>query len=64
MSKPKVMSVVYSEDLPEESAKLLYRLVEKLIIKSLPTNPQLEGLFISDTMNEFKQIKGEHNAQL
>lgn len=53
MSKPKITSITYSEELPKESAIILYRLIEKLVIDSLPLDPTLTGLFLRDSLNEF-----------
>ncbi|WP_040206376.1 hypothetical protein [Neobacillus jeddahensis] len=53
MTKPKVMSITYSEEMPEESAIILYRLIEKLILESLPLDPHIIGLFIEESMDEF-----------
>ncbi|WP_193224414.1 hypothetical protein [Bacillus sp. B1-b2] len=54
MTKPKVMSINYSEEIPEDSAIVLYRLIEKLILESLPLDPHMIGLFVEESMNEFK----------
>lgn len=53
MSKSKITSITYSEELPKESAIILYRLIEKLVIDSLPLDPTLTGLFLRDSLNEF-----------
>lgn len=55
MSKPKIMSITYSEELPKESAIILYRVIEKLVIDSLPVEPSMIGLFLKDSLNEFNQ---------
>ncbi|WP_249879344.1 hypothetical protein [Niallia circulans] len=55
MTKPKVMSITYSEEMPEESSIILYRLIEKLILESLPTDPHLIGLFLKGSLDEFKK---------
>lgn len=55
MSKPKITSITYSEELPKESAILLYRLIEKLVIDSLPIDPLVTGLFLSDSLKEFDE---------
>ncbi|MBT2644762.1 hypothetical protein J7I80_21315 [Bacillus sp. ISL-41] len=55
MSKPKIMSITYSEELPEESAIILYRVIEKLVIDSLPTEPSMIGLFLKDSLDEFNK---------
>lgn len=55
MSKPKITSITYSEELPKESAVILYRLIEKLVIDSLPLDPPLTGLFLRDSLNEFEK---------
>ena len=55
MTKPKVMRITYSEEMPEESAIILYRLIEKLVIESLPSDPHLIGLFLNGSLNELKK---------
>jgi len=55
MSKPKITSITYSEELPEESAVILYRLIEKLVIDSLPLDPHMIGLFLQDSMDELNK---------
>lgn len=55
MSKPKITSITYSEELPEESAILLYRLIEKMVINALPQDPKLIGLFLEDSLDEFNK---------
>lgn len=58
------MNVTYSNEMPEESAILLYRLIEKLILDSLPSDPNMIGLFLEGTMDEFKtNRKGENNDE-
>lgn len=54
LTKPKLMSITYSEEMPEESAIILYRLIEKLILESLPLDPHMIGLFVEESMDEFK----------
>ncbi|WP_193224646.1 hypothetical protein [Bacillus sp. B1-b2] len=54
MHKPKITSITYSEELPKESAVILYRLLEKLVIDSLPVDPPLISLFLKDSLDEFK----------
>ncbi|MFS0782079.1 hypothetical protein [Bacillus sp. 1P06AnD] len=53
MSKPKIMKVSYGEEMPEQTALLFYRILEKLIISSLPNDPQRVGLFLQDSLLEF-----------
>ena len=53
MPKPKITSITYSEELPKESAIILYRLIEKLVIDSLPLDPLITGLFLRDSLKEF-----------
>ncbi|PZX07408.1 hypothetical protein C7437_101521 [Psychrobacillus insolitus] len=55
MTKPKIISITYSEEIPEESAIMLYRTIEKLIIESLPSDPHLIGLFLTGSLDEFKK---------
>ncbi|WP_427108765.1 hypothetical protein [Lysinibacillus xylanilyticus] len=55
MSKPKITSITYSEELPKESAIILYRLIEKLVIDSLPLDPSIIGLFLRDSLKEFDE---------
>ncbi|HJV16433.1 MAG TPA: hypothetical protein VJ546_03460 [Bacillales bacterium] len=55
MSKPKITSITYSEELPKESAVILYRLIEKLVIESLPLEPHMIGLFLQDSLDEFNK---------
>lgn len=60
MSKPKIMTINYSEEMPRESAILFYRLIERMIIESLPDDPHLTGLFLQDSLDEFaNQKEGE-----
>ncbi|WP_079513663.1 recombinase family protein [Rossellomorea marisflavi] len=57
MSKPKIIKVSYSdENLPNESAILLYRLLEKMIVESLPSDPFLIGLFLNGSLEEFNHL--------
>lgn len=53
MSKPKITSITYSEEIPKESAIILYRLIEKMVISSLPLDPQMIGLFLHDSLDMF-----------
>ena len=55
MSKPKITSITYSEELPKESAIMLYRLIEKLVIDSLPIDSLVTGLFLKDSLKEFDE---------
>lgn len=55
MSKPKITSITYSDELPKESAVILYRLIEKLVIDSLPLDPSMIGLFLRDSLKEFDE---------
>gem|GEM_PF-5212743 len=55
MSKPKITSITYSEELPKESAIMLYRLIEKLVIDSLPIDPLVTGLILRDSLKEFDE---------
>ena len=55
MSKPKITSITYSEELPKESAVILYRLIERLVIDSLPLDPPMIGLFLRDSLDEFNK---------
>ena len=55
LSKPKITSITYSEELPKESAIMLYRLIEKLVIDSLPIDPLVTGLFLKDSLKEFDE---------
>lgn len=58
MTKPKIMTINYSEEMPQESAILFYRLIERMIIESLPNDPHLTGLFLQDSLKEFSNQKG------
>lgn len=53
MAKPKIINIHYSEEIPRESAILFYRLIERMIIESLPDDPHLIGLFLQDSLEEF-----------
>lgn len=55
MSKLKITSITYSEELPEESAIILYRLIERLAITSLPLDPKMIGLFLQNSLDEFNK---------
>ncbi len=55
LSKPKITSITYSEELPKESAIMLYRLIEKLVIDSLPIDPLVTGLILRDSLKEFDE---------
>lgn len=55
MSKPKITSITYSEELPDESVFFLYRLIEKAVINTLPNDPKLIGLFLQNSQNEFNE---------
>jgi hypothetical protein len=57
LTKPKVVNITYSEEITEESAILFYRLIEKLILESLPRDPNMVGHFLRGSLDEFK--KGE-----
>jgi len=59
MPKPRVIKINYGEEMPRESAILFYRLIERLIIQSLPNNPYLTGLFLQDSLEEFSSQKEE-----
>lgn len=53
MSKPKIMKVTYGEEMPAKSALLFYRILEKVILDSLPSDPHCMGLFLQDSLIEF-----------
>lgn len=59
MTKPKVIQIHYGEEMPRESAILFYRLIERLIIQSLPNDPHLTGLFLQDSLEELSSQKEE-----
>lgn len=65
MTKPRIMNVTYSDEMPEESTVLLFRLIEKLILESLPSDPHMIGLFLEGSMDEFKTTnwKGNNNDE-
>jgi len=62
MTKPKIMKISYSETMPKESAQLFYRLLEKMIINSLPNDPYLIGLFLQKSLDEFSITDNEENV--
>ena len=60
MGKPRITKINYSEEMPRESAILFSRVIERMIIQSLPNDPHLIGLFLQDSLKESpKQKKGE-----
>ena len=64
MSKPKIIKVSYSdENLPNESAILLYRLLEKMIVESLPSDPFLLGLFLNGSLEEFNHLLNKEDME-
>ena len=57
MTKPKIINIQYSEEMPRESAILFYRIIERMMIESLPDDPHLAGLFLQDSLAEFSNQK-------
>ena len=57
MVKPKIINIHYSEEMPRESAILFYRIIERMIIESLPDDPHLTGLFLQNSLEEFSDQK-------
>lgn len=55
MPKPKIVSITYSEEMSEEAAMVFYRLIEKLVVESLPSDPHLIGLFLKESLEFNKQ---------
>lgn len=46
MREPQIINIHYSEEMPRESTILIYRIIEIMIIESLPYDPHLIGLFL------------------
>ena len=64
MSKPKIAKVSYSDEaLPSDSAILLYRLLEKMIVESLPSDPFLIGLFLNGSLEEFNHLENKEDIE-
>ena len=60
MSKPRIIRITYGEEMPEKSAQLFSRILEKVIINHLPDDPELKGIFLQDSP-KYKQIQNEEN---
>lgn len=58
MSKPRIIKITYGEEMPEKSAQLFSRILEKVIIEHLPNDPKLIGIFLKDSPEKIlKQIE-------
>ncbi|MEC2076103.1 hypothetical protein [Metabacillus fastidiosus] len=64
MSKPKIMKITYNKEIAEESAIVLYRILEKMILDFLPSDPKLIGLFLQDSLNEFKEPDHKEDTEI
>ena len=49
MSKPRIIKITYGEEMPEKSAQLFSRILEKVIINHLSDEPKLKGIFLQDS---------------
>lgn len=54
MSNPKIVKVEYCGEMSRESSIIFYRYIEKKILDSLPNDPTLKGLFLRNSLSEFK----------
>lgn len=54
------MRINYQEEMPKESAIMFYRVLEKMIIDELPQDPKLIGLFLEDSLVEFKNLEDKY----
>ncbi|MBM7571569.1 hypothetical protein [Aquibacillus albus] len=54
--KLKIAKVNISDDKKLETTMWLYRLIEKIIIDKITTDPYIQGLLLSNSMKEFDEI--------
>lgn len=64
MKKPRIVKVTYEQEMPEESALLFYKLIETFLLRSLPDDPTLKGLYLKSSFEEFTDYANRRKEKI
>ncbi|MCM3669813.1 hypothetical protein M3181_12470 [Mesobacillus maritimus] len=64
MNKPRIVKISYGNKMPEESTILFYRIIENLMLKSLPDEYQLKGMYLKNSLDEFSNYTNDRMKEI
>jgi hypothetical protein len=58
------VKVSYGNKMPEESTILFYRIIENLMLKSLPDEYRLKGMYMKNSLDEFSNYTNDRMKEI